>query len=57
MDIGPKNSEPMDIDHELAQPTFVRRSSSNKYQLFFPAIADILCSLSLHGLLSTKLTV
>ena len=54
MDIGPKDTEPTDIDVEHAQPTFVHHSSLNRNQLFSPAIVDMLYSLSHHGLLIEK---
>ena len=54
MDIGPEDTNPVDIEPELTHPAFVHHPPLNKYQLFSIAIADMLYSLSHHGLLIDK---
>ena len=42
----------VDIYSDLAQPTYVRRSSSGRYRLFFLAAIDTLCNIY-HRVLPT----
>ena len=51
VDIGPEDTEPVDIDLKLTQLASVHHSSLNRYQLFSHAAANMLCSVSHHGLL------
>ena len=54
MDIGHEGTSSGEIAPELTHPAFVHHPPLNKYQLFSIAIADMLYSLSHHGLLINK---